>query len=452
MLRHNQLLQAMIIPTAIGTAMYSLKTVVSYIFRTHISPRLYSYITIHSAESDYFEAVLDFIQANKLLKANHFVACRPKIGGGETGGGDDESSSSSSLISNVHYRPADSGDTVSMLYKGRTIYISRKAGETLTVGYERAMIRLETLSLSVLGTDSSILKTMISDAIERVNNIKTENTRIFVQFGCYDRWTVVLSKKPRSPESVLLDKTISQGIIDDARNFIRSGQWYEDMGIPHRRGYLLHGPPGCGKTSFCQVLASALGYDICILSLSDRFTTDNTLANGLRNAPLRSIVLLEDVDAVFTQSREKKTGGVVDAAAVSSPSSSLTFSGLLNAIDGVVSQEGRILVMTTNHIEKLDPALIRPGRCDVKVMFDNASSEQIVAMFLRFFPGCDKEDAVEFASTIITPTTTTTTNVPTTTTTVGKVSMAQIQCHLVSHRHSAREAIETASESMLLLL
>jgi chaperone BCS1 len=64
----------------------------------------------------------------------------------------------------------------------------------------------------------------------------------------------------------------------------------------------------------------------------------------------------------------------------------VTFSGLLNALDGVASQEGRVLFMTTNHIEKLDPALIRPGRCDVIVKFDLATADQARRMFLRFFP------------------------------------------------------------------
>ena len=415
---NNQLLQAMISPTAIGTVVYSLKIIGSYIFRTHISPRLYSYVTIHSTESEYFEAVLDFIQANKLLKANHFVACRrPNTGDNYD---DDEF-----LVANVHYRPAaDSSDTTvsTVLYKGRTVYISRKTGDILTVGYERTMIKLETLSLSVLGTDSTVLKTMISEAIERVNDIKTGNMRILMQTGCNDRWAVVLCRKPRSLGSVVLDKTISQDTIDDARTFLRSGQWYQDMGIPHRRGYLFHGPAGCGKTSFCQVLASALGFDICMLSLSDRFMTDNILANGLRNAPLRSIVLLEDVDAVFTQRENTEE----------TRSNRVTFSGLLNAIDGVVSQEGRIFVMTTNHIDKLDPALVRPGRCDVKIMIGNASREQMAAMFLRFFPGCDEEAGI-FASSIP----------------AGTVSLAQIQCHLVGHRHSpVKEAATTTAESI----
>ena len=120
--------------------------------------------------------------------------------------------------------------------------------------------------------------------------------------------------------------------------------------------------PGCGKTSFVQVLASNLKLDICILNLAHKELTDNSLASHLRDAPENSLILLEDVDAIFTNRSDPSV-----SSSTNGKSEGVSFSGLLNALDGVAAQEGRIFFMTTNHIEKLDPALIRPGRCDVKV-------------------------------------------------------------------------------------
>jgi mitochondrial chaperone BCS1 len=73
------------------------------------------------------------------------------------------------------------------------------------------------------------------------------------------------------------------------------------IGIPYRRGYLLHGPPGSGKTSFIQALAGSLGYDICLLNLSERGLADDKLNHLLSNAPERSFILIEDVDAAFNK-------------------------------------------------------------------------------------------------------------------------------------------------------
>ena len=83
--------------------------------------------------------------------------------------------------------------------------------------------------------------------------------------------------------------------------------WYRARGIPYRRGYLLHGPPGCGKTSYITALAGELQYSICVLNLSDRSMSDDRLAHRLADAPENSIILLEDVDAVFVSRDDAKT-------------------------------------------------------------------------------------------------------------------------------------------------
>merc|ERR1712029_1121609 len=92
---------------------------------------------------------------------------------------------------------------------------------------------------------------------------------------------------------------MGETIVDDVKDFIDSVNWYRDRGIPYRRGYLLHGPPGCGKTSFITALAGELEYSICVLNLSDRSMSDDRLQHRLADAPENSIILLEDIDAVF---------------------------------------------------------------------------------------------------------------------------------------------------------
>jgi len=105
-----------------------------------------------------------------------------------------------------------------------------------------------------------------------------------------------------------------------------------------------------------------LKLNICYLNLSGDSLNDDSLNRLLNSTPTQSIILLEDIDAIFV-GRESVRGA----------KTGVSFSGLLNALDGVRSQEGRILFMTTNHREKLDPALLRPGRADYHVLLDNST-------------------------------------------------------------------------------
>src|SRR5205807_2961648 len=135
-------------------------------------------------------------------------------------------------------------------------------------------------------------------------------------------------------DSVILDGAQAEELHADMRAFLASRAWYEQVGVPYRRGYLLHGPPGNGKTSVVKALAGELGMSIYLLMLSDPEMSDGRVSDLLAKVPDRSIVLLEDIDCAFVKRKRSsgKEGG-------------LTFSGLLNAIDGVASAEGRLIVM-----------------------------------------------------------------------------------------------------------
>lgn len=190
-----------------------------------------------------------------------------------------------------------------------------------------------------------------------------------------DWWDHVGDVPRRSIDTVLVDDNRIETVRDDMRWFYDASDWYAQRGVPWRRGYLFHGPPGTGKSSLIRALASDLSLDIASLDIGRATLTDEELREAMMSAPKRSLIAIEDVDAVFTQrvSGEKRSG--------------VSFSGLLNAIDGVAAQEGRALVMTTNHKEKLDPALIRPGRADVHTELGLVSAATARRLFERFFPG-----------------------------------------------------------------
>ncbi len=191
-------------------------------------------------------------------------------------------------------------------------------------------------------------------------------------------------RRKRPIESVILDKGVKERIIADLLDFLASAKWYYDRGIPYRRGYLLHGPPGSGKSSFIQALAGTLDYNIAILNLSERGLTDDRLNHLLTIIPRRTLVLLEDADAAFSNRR-------IQTDADGYRGANVTFSGLLNALDGVASAEERILFLTTNHADRLDSALVRPGRVDMTVRLGEATRWQTGTLWDRFYGDLDRD-------------------------------------------------------------
>ncbi|EFY85066.1 Complex III assembly protein translocase and chaperone [Metarhizium acridum] len=184
-------------------------------------------------------------------------------------------------------------------------------------------------------------------------------------------------RKKRPLGSVILDDGVKESIVADVKDFLSRQGWYVDRGIPYRRGYLLYGPPGSGKSSFIQALAGELDFGVATINLSEMGMTDDKLAYLLTKLPKRCLLLLEDADAAFVNRRQRDADGYSGA--------SVTFSGLLNALDGVAAGEERITFLTTNHIERLDPALIRPGRVDMMLRIGEATKYQAGKMWDRFY-------------------------------------------------------------------
>lgn len=237
----------------------------------------------------------------------------------------------------------------------------------------------ETVTVTTLSRDRHLFSKLLTEARDLA--LRGQEGKLVIRTAWGIEWKPFGQPRRKRPlHSVVLDTGVSEKVEQDVKAFLQRRQWYADRGIPYRRGYLLHGPPGSGKTSYIQALAGSLSYDICLLNLSERGLGDDKLNHLLSNAPERSFILIEDVDAAFNKRVQTSEDGY---------QSSITFSGFLNALDGVASGEERIIFMTTNHFGKLDPALIRPGRVDLNVLVDNASPTQARTLFTRFYGGTE---------------------------------------------------------------
>lgn len=266
-----------------------------------------------------------------------------------------------------------------MLWKGYFLSVSRDRKDSETS--DSGVISLKPRESFVISVFTPFRRIgLITQLLEEARKVSRppEEPHVSVLTPEYNCWEESGKVRPRSAETVVLPEGMLDDLLKDAQWFLDNESWYIQRGIPYRRGYLLYGPPGNGKSSTCIAIASKLKMDICAINLGSSSMNDQLLQTLLSRVPKHSIVLIEDVDCVFDQREQSEDSD-----------SHLTFSGLLNALDGVIASEGRLLYMTTNHIEKLDPALIREGRCDERILVENANADQGRRMFLRFHPGQD---------------------------------------------------------------
>lgn len=208
-------------------------------------------------------------------------------------------------------------------------------------------------------------------------------------------WTPQKTHSTKTFNTVVLGTDIKKRIVADFRGFLSAEKWYADMGLPYKRSYLFHGPPGTGKTSMVLAMSNESKRNIYRLDLS-RMDSDNDLDKAFESMPSNCVVMLEDVDCASTVTRARCSP--LSSFPEPSKDDTFTLSALLNHLDGVSSNHGRIFVMTSNHPEVLDPALVRPGRVDMSVYLGRCCADQIRKFYELYFEtgsdiaGCTDKD------------------------------------------------------------
>ncbi|EMD86807.1 hypothetical protein COCC4DRAFT_200621 [Bipolaris maydis ATCC 48331] len=189
-------------------------------------------------------------------------------------------------------------------------------------------------------------------------------------------------------ESITLDDSTKQSVVKDIGDFLQPSfaQMCQKNGIPWRRGYLLHGPPGTGKTSFVKAIAAYFQLDVYILSLQDSEMDDTELQNIFMTLPQKSIVLVEELDRISVARRKSKEVSFVQNG-LEQNDVKFSLCGLLSSLDGFATAEGYILIVTSNRPELLDETLTRPGRIDRKIEFKLSTKASAMKMFVKIYEG-----------------------------------------------------------------
>lgn len=306
-------------------------------------------------------------------------------------------------------------------YKNSIIWLSRMKEEGQAKGdFGMSAKNKESFRIRMLGRSQAVVRALLEDA--RLLAI-TKNSRPSLYLSAGSHWANAGDIPQRPIESVIFPDGEGDKLVADMQVFLKSRKWYNERGVPYRRGYLFFGPPGTGKSSAIIALANLLGKPLYVCNVGGFSNSDESLLELLSYVPPGAIVLFEDIDAAVV-SREDEDE---DKKAKVIPG--ITLSGLLNALDGVAAAEGRIVVLTTNYPERLDKALTRAGRVDYKTEFGYATESQIERLFLRFYEG-HPELAKSFVETL----------------TGRTVTPATLQQHFMRYRNSPEDALTHQDE------
>lgn len=318
-------------------------------------------------------------------------------------------------------------------HNGRYFEFNRSTKPVMHQGWAGSVFQTdETIQFTCIGRSTQPIKDLLRECRDQFLSKRKASTVVRRPAPKENRsrgrsvWNTVATRPSRPMDTVVLDSVQKRGLLSDINEYLHPStpRWYANRGIPYRRGYLFAGPPGTGKSSLAWAVAGVFGLDIYCISLVEPTLTEEDLGILFTNLPRRCVVLLEDIDSAGlvkrqtleeaeaakgdhgTQGGAEKTGAEIGAEIAKAIKSAqhkdgksknnhhnnnegISLSGLLNAIDGVASHEGRVLVMTTNFPDKLDDALIRPGRIDMRIDFTLATRYQIRELFTRMYsPDC----------------------------------------------------------------
>ncbi|GHV95735.1 hypothetical protein AGMMS50293_20550 [Spirochaetia bacterium] len=263
--------------------------------------------------------------------------------------------------------------------EGRQMFVFR--GKVIWVSHSIDLLQtaqLNKISITILGRDQKFFDSLRNEFHHKVEKetSETNETSVYVYEENW-KWERAIKKRPF--ETIFLDTATKKRLADHLDKFYANEDWYEKRGIPYQTGILLYGDPGSGKTSIVRSLAGKYNKRLCIIQAAQLAE----LPKALRSLPTSCFIVIEDVDVNMQVHKRKEISETAEQT--DKAPNQVSLSEILNALDGIISVPGRVLFLTTNHIEVLDEAFIRPGRIDLSVNISYASVEAFKAFVKVFY-------------------------------------------------------------------
>lgn len=264
----------------------------------------------------------------------------------------------------IHYR--QESDIIFIKYHGKRLIIT-KGREKLEQAKDLFALYFDRFVIKSWLSKKAITKMLeeITEYNEELRKVEKKTIKIRSNDGHY--WSYDRELEPKIIEQIFIDEEMKRGLLKDIENFKDNKKWFTDRGIPYKRGYMLSGLPGNGKTTMSLAIGKYCKMDVYALNL---LKADN-LSNLMSSIRKNSLLLIEDIDAVFDGRK--------------SSNKNISFSNFLQYLDGALYTEGLITIITTNHPEKLDPALVRPGRIDMKLDINNPTHNTVMKYLDMFY-------------------------------------------------------------------
>ena len=243
---------------------------------------------------------------------------------------------------------------------GNHFYFSKGNLVVITILSEESQMSLErkeSLDISIYGLNNGNLAKEILFDLE--NYAESHIEKKYMYYWNWD-WTKTKIVPDRTFESIFIDENTKKTIIDDITKFYNNTEFYIQKGFVHKRGYLFYGRPGTGKSSLITAIANHFDKRICYLDLSE-IENNKELRNTICSIPKNSILVLEDID-IYNNVNKRN-----DLPDNNSNQEKISFSSVLQMMDGSILPNGTIIIATTNYFEKLDSAFVRDGRFDIKI-------------------------------------------------------------------------------------
>ncbi|KAF7369609.1 p-loop containing nucleoside triphosphate hydrolase protein [Mycena venus] len=312
-----------------------------------------SLLTVHFSQGDLsYDWILEFLRSSNAFKDIMELNATTKQSDLGWGAGPKDS---------VRYMPAlDSMQ--------RLLFTSPRTGKSTWLqvvlasgapSWDSSRVGGGSITVTLHSSDREVLADLINSAKQKYLEHGTSRVTVHLtdKFGS---WAKAVTKSRRAFSTLVLPADIKEMILADAQEFLASEKWYRMAGIPHRRGYLLHGAPGTGKSSTVHAIAGKLGLEIYFISLASPGIDDFSLGRLISDTPSRCILLLEDIDCAFPSREEPdedeeeepqrdRNGNIIPRNYMVPPKSAVTLSGLLNVFDSVSSEEGRITFATIKY-------------------------------------------------------------------------------------------------------